>query len=306
MEKPSSVVPDGPLVVGVDESERSRDALALGQQLAEDLPGGLMPVYVHTLEELDALMTGHHPEEVEELVAEHAKAKHAKVRALAAEMGISEVHLRQATSPAAGLHDQAGESNAAIVVIGSSSRSGLGRVLPGGTAERLLSGAPVPVAVAPNSYARRKAAHAVIGVGFDQSPESRKAVGWAAALASRRGASLRLFAVYAPLAFGNVSASGALGMQTVDEVLAKERQVESEELAEALSADVPTESHLFRGDPAKVLVEHSQQLDLLVLGSRGYGPIKSVLLGSVSSYVIRNAYCPVLIVPRGAGGDEAT
>jgi nucleotide-binding universal stress UspA family protein len=277
VETPSSVVPDGPLVIGVDESEGSRDAIALGQQLAEDLAGGQLPVYVHTLQELDALMTGHNPEEVEELVAEHAKAKHAQVRALAAEMGVSEVHVRQATSSAAGLHDQVGESNAALVVIGSSSRSGLGRVLPGGTAERLLSGAPVPVAVAPNGYAGRKAAHEVIGVGFDQSPESRKAVGWAAALASRSGASLRLFAVYAPLAFGNVSAGGALGMQTVDQVLAKERQVESEELAGALSAEVSAESHSFRGDPAKVLVEQSQRLGLLVLGSRGYGPLKSVL-----------------------------
>ena len=306
MDTPPSVVPDGPLVVGVDESERSRDAIALGQQLAEDLPGGLLAVYVHTLEELDALMTGHHPEEVEELVAEHAKAKHAQVRALAAEMGVSEMHLRQATSPAAGLHDQVGESNAALVVIGSSSRSGLGRVLPGGTAERLLSGAPVPVAVAPNGYAGREAGHEVIGVGFDQSPESRQAVGWAAALASRIGASLRLLAVHVPLAFGNVSAGGVYGTQTVNQALAKERQVEGEQLAEALSADVPAESHLFRGDPAKLLAEHSQQLGLLVLGSRGYGPIKSVLLGSVSSYVLRNAHCPVLVVPRGAGGDEAT
>ena len=306
MDTPPSVVPDGPLVVGVDESERSRDAIALGQQLAEDLPGGLFAVYVHTLEELDALMTGHHPEEVEELVAEHAKAKHAQVRALAGEMGVSEVHLRQATSPAAGLHDQVGESNAALVVVGSSSRSGLGRVLPGGTAERLLSGAPVPVAVAPNGYAGREAGHAVIGVGFDQSPESRQAVGWAAALASRIDASLQLLAVHAPLAFGKVSTGGVYGTQTVNQALAKERQVEGEQLAEALSADVPAESHLLRGDPAKLLAEHSQQLGLLVLGSRGYGPIKSVLLGSVSSYVLRNAHCPVLVVPRGAGGDEAT
>jgi nucleotide-binding universal stress UspA family protein len=95
------------------------------------------------------------------------------------------------------------------------------------------------------------------------------------------------------------------GTQTVDQVLAKERQVESEQLAEALSSDVAAESHSFRGDPAKVLVKQSERLGLLVLGSRGYGPIKSVLLGSVSSYVLRNARCPVLVVPRGAGGDEA-
>jgi nucleotide-binding universal stress UspA family protein len=211
VETPSSVVPDGPLIVGVDESERSPDALVLGQRLAEDLPGVLMPVYVHTLEELDALMAGHHPEEVEELVAEHAKAKHQRVRALAKEMGTSDVELRQATSAAAGLHEQAVEADAALVVIGSSNRSGLGRVLPGGTAERLLSGAPVPVAVAPNGYAGRDAGDAVIGVGFDQSPESRRAVGWATALASRSGASLRLLAVHAPLAFGNVPAGGVYG-----------------------------------------------------------------------------------------------
>jgi nucleotide-binding universal stress UspA family protein len=291
--------------VGVDESERSRDAVALGQQLAEDLPGGLIAVYVHTLEELDALMTGHHPEEVEELVAEHAKAKHSQVRALAAEMGVSDVRLRQATSPAAGLHEQAVETGAVLVVTGSSHRSGLGRVLPGGTAERLLSGAPVPVAVAPKGYAAREAGDAVIGVGFDQSPESRQAAGWAAALASRTGASLRLLAVHTPLAFGNVSAGGVYGTQTINQALAKERQVESEQLAEALSADVSAESRSFRGDPAKVLVEQSQHLGLLILGSRGYGPLKSVLLGSASSYVLRNAHCPVLVVPRGAGGNEA-
>ncbi|MGH2973909.1 MAG: universal stress protein [Solirubrobacterales bacterium] len=59
------------------------------------------------------------------------------------------------------------------------------------------------------------------------------------------------------------------------------------------------------GPPAEVLVEHSQQLDLLVLGSRGYGPVKSVLLGSVSSHVLRNAQCPVLVAPRGGNDHQA-
>jgi nucleotide-binding universal stress UspA family protein len=139
VERPRPTVPNGPLVVGVDESERSRDAIALGAQLAQALPGELMLVYVHTLQELDALMTGHDPEEVEQLVAADAGAKQAKAAALAAEMGISQVRLRRATSAAAGLHAQAVESNAGLVVIGPSSRSGLGRVLPGATAGLLLS-----------------------------------------------------------------------------------------------------------------------------------------------------------------------
>jgi nucleotide-binding universal stress UspA family protein len=301
MDQPARAVPDGPLLIGIDETERSRDAIALGQQLALCVPGEPMYVYVHTLEELDALMVGSDLGEVEQLVAGHAQDKLARVRALAAEMGVSDVQLRQATSVAEGLHEQAVESEAALVVIGSSSRSGLGRVLPGGTAERLLSGSPVPVAVAPNAYASREPGRMVIGVGFDRSPEARQAVQWAADLATRSGASLQMLAVHAPTAFGSAVASGTFGTLTVNQALANELKSESEQLSEGLPAELSVDTHVLEGDPAKVLVERSQELGLLVLGSRRYGPVKSVLLGSVSSYVSRSAYCPVLVVPRRAG-----
>ena len=48
-----------------------------------------------------------------------------------------------------------------------------------------------------------------------------------------------------------------------------------------------------------MLADHSAYLDLLVTGSRGYGPLHSVLAGGVSGRVLRNAQCPVIIVPRG-------
>jgi nucleotide-binding universal stress UspA family protein len=259
-----------------------------------------MLVYVHRLQELDALMTGRDPEEVEQLVAEDAGAKQAKVAALAAEMGISQVRLRRATSAAAGLHAQAVESNAALVVIGPSNRSGFGRVLPGGaTAEQLLSGSPFPVAVAPNGYASQEPGRGLIGVGFDDGQEARHAIAWAGDLARRAGSSLQVLAVHAPLPFGNTVVSGAYGTHTVNQVLAQDLRSEAERLAEELSTEVSVE--VPKGDPAKVLIERSQELDLLVLGSRGYGPLKSVLLGSVSSYVLRNAHCPVIVVPRGSG-----
>lgn len=256
-------------------------ALALGQQFGHELPGGLAAVYVHTLEGLEPLMAGQRLEEVEQLVAADASAKHAKVRALAAEIGVSNVAVRQASSAATGLHDQAVESGAALVAIGSSGRSGLGRVLPGGTAERLLSGSPVPVAVAPNGYASREEGRREIGVGFDKSPEAQHAVQWAADLARRSGASLQLLSVHPPIPFGSAVAGGAFGSATVNQVLAQELQAASEQLAEALSSDLSrsVDSHLFRGESGKLLVEHSQPLDLLVLGSRGRGPAKSVLLG---------------------------
>ena len=42
----------------------------------------------------------------------------------------------------------------------------------------------------------------------------------------------------------------------------------------------------------------------MVVGSRGYGPLKAVLLGGVSGQLIRSAACPVIVVPRGAAVDR--
>ena len=58
------------------------------------------------------------------------------------------------------------------------------------------------------------------------------------------------------------------------------------------------------GDPVLVLEqEASRGLDLLVLGARGYGPLRSVLLGSVSTEVVCHSPCPVLVVPRSVEFD---
>jgi nucleotide-binding universal stress UspA family protein len=58
---------------------------------------------------------------------------------------------------------------------------------------------------------------------------------------------------------------------------------------------------LLHGEPAEVLAEGASDVDLLLLGSRGYGPVKGTLLGSVSARVMAAAPCPVMVIPRGAG-----
>jgi nucleotide-binding universal stress UspA family protein len=55
------------------------------------------------------------------------------------------------------------------------------------------------------------------------------------------------------------------------------------------------------GEPVDVLVDLSGRVDLVVCGSRGYGPIQSVLLGGVSHGLLRDSRAPVIVVPRGAG-----
>jgi nucleotide-binding universal stress UspA family protein len=65
-------------------------------------------------------------------------------------------------------------------------------------------------------------------------------------------------------------------------------------------SDVEAETAILDGDPATVLAEQGIDLDLLVVGSRGYGPLRRVFLGGVSGRVIELAPCPVIVVPRGA------
>ena len=82
----------------------------------------------------------------------------------------------------------------------------------------------------------------------------------------------------------------------------------------SLPEDVSARTHRATGDPVELLTARSAQLDMLVMGSRGYGPMRSVLAGGVSGRVLRSAHCPVIIVPRGIeapleslfGGSTAT
>ena len=61
---------------------------------------------------------------------------------------------------------------------------------------------------------------------------------------------------------------------------------------DALDGDIPVETDAFVEDPADVLIRVSEHLDLLVCGSRGYGPLRAVLLGGVSRRLTAEAQCP--------------
>jgi nucleotide-binding universal stress UspA family protein len=90
--------------------------------------------------------------------------------------------------------------------------------------------------------------------------------------------------------------SGPGYILTPDDLEARARK----HLAEtALAAGVPTEPVVVVGAPEQVLAEESETTDLVVVGSRGYGPHRAVLLGSVSGRLVRESACPVLVVPRG-------
>jgi nucleotide-binding universal stress UspA family protein len=68
-------------------------------------------------------------------------------------------------------------------------------------------------------------------------------------------------------------------------------------------AGLPVETVRPQGDAAPCLEEASANLDLLLMGSRGYGALRRVLLGGVSAKLMRSAHSPLLVLPRGAGDD---
>jgi nucleotide-binding universal stress UspA family protein len=198
------------------------------------------------------------------------------------------------------LTELAHDERASLLVVGSTSRGRVDRVLTGSTAERLLHGAPCPVALAPRNYTR--AALRTIAVGFADTPEGQVALASAHALAARFGARLRVIAALHPS--GGLDAAMARGMKPQRSVLLEgrhraETRAALDRALRALPAGVDIEDELHVEDPADALLRVSEHVDLLVCGSRRYGPLRSVLLGGVSRRLVDEAQCPVLVLPRG-------
>jgi len=283
----------GPIVVGVDGRKRSKDALALAATLAEQTGGDLQLVHAHGYGPLEHILGD---DGYRALVRTAFNASFHQVREIVGEGHAREMRAIPDASPAAGLERIAESEEAQMIVVGPSRRAGLGRLRLGGVTERLLSGATVPVAVAPSGYSSGERRLATVGCAFDGSPESRLALDWADALARRSDAQLRVISVHSPIAFGDLGVDGAVSRESTNEALRGE--IEREQL-EAITGR-RAHAVVLTGNPARELARASKETDILVMGSRGYGPVRATLLGGVSQYVIRHASCPVVVCPRGA------
>ena len=201
------------------------------------------------------------------------------------------------------LHEVAEAEDAALLVVGSTTRGTLGRVLPGSTAERLFPDAPCPVAVVPRGW-RACSRLATIGVAFVDTAQGRHALRRAHALARRAKAKLRVLNAIQPraAAFGETQATvGVQPGKGPTEVEGELRAQAERELSEAigeLDDGVPVTADAFLDEPADALVRVSENLDLLVCGSRGYAPLRAVLAGGVSRRLAADAHCPVIVLPR--------
>ena len=285
------------IIVGVDASEHSRDAVAFARELQE-LSGAsvlLAAAYPYSAG-LDgpadpALRAGLEAEAnrlLEELGRTFGEA--VQTRAI------------PDMSPARALHELAEDERAALLIVGSSHRGAAGQVLVGSTAMRLIHGAPCAVAVVPSEYrvVGLEPRFDQVGCALDRSPEAHVALGVAAAAARMRDATLRVIHGFDPTEYATPAVAYAPAYAYARPELERRATAELQRAVDGLPAGVRAEAALVSGDAADVLAAESAGLDLLFVGSRGYGPHRAVLAGSVTQRLLRRAECPVVVLPRGA------
>ncbi len=178
-------------------------------------------------------------------------------------------HVLEADTDAEGLVELALTRGAALIAIAD-----------GPVADRLLRGAPCPVLVVPEGTAALQTR--AIGLAYDARPESRRALFLAEALAKASGATLILMRVAEHGDAGHVA-------EALRHTAAGSR-----------ARGVRAAAQLLVGAPGPALAAAAAHVDLLVMGSRGRGAVRSVLLGSVSRELVDDGCCPVLIAPRTA------
>jgi len=281
----------GPVLVGVP----GEDALALGRWLAEKLGAPLMVAVVHPAPA--ALGSGR--VDAEWVADRHRAAQRVLDEARSALAGAAcEVEMRTVASSSAahGLHDLAEEVKAALVVVGSGKDAPKERLFAGSTAERLLAGSVCPVAVAPARLPADPGGQARIGVAYVDTPDGRAALAEAAVLARQSSTPIRLYTVVVagdpilPFTGGQDAERAFVGTarETYEQALVK---------AAASVPDVEVDWRIPDGDVVETLAELTE-VDVLYCGSRGYGPTRRVLLGGVSSKLMKRARRPVVVVPR--------
>ncbi|MGO9753333.1 MAG: universal stress protein [Solirubrobacteraceae bacterium] len=278
------------IIVGVDEHDGGRDAIALARNLAE-AHSKLTLAHIHA--GFPAIGRGTN-RDFEAIERDRAQALLESARA---ETGIdADLVMRGAPSVGRGLHELARSLDADLLVIGSNRRTVPGRVLIGDDASVALNHAPCAVAIAPSGYARYPHPMREIGVAYNGTAESEHAIAVARKLAEQHGgAKLSAFeAVSLPsYAFVGVPApTEDIVESLVEDAIAR------------ITALGGIEAHAVYGPARKELAVYGASLDLLILGSRDYGPIGRLLHGSTTHELAHTAPCPVLALTRAVRQHE--
>jgi nucleotide-binding universal stress UspA family protein len=296
------------IVVGIDFSESS---VAAATWAARELARDEELILVHVIHDppSPSFLREHYPRET---LLELARAgAEQRLRELGSSIATGLVWTEVRVGPP----DQeiarvASEYEAFLIVLGRhGERAGLRNRL-GTTAERVLAWDAAPVLVMPEEPI---ATPRTILVAIDDSDGAVPVLRWARELAQRFGAKATLLYVVSPQLFSNVSVPVEwLASPTV--TLANQEMLQQAAMAwlRTRIADTASESIMepaaVVGFPGSTILEEAaaRGSDLIVMGSRGKGTTRRLLLGSVSASVLHSATCPVLVVPSERRRMDAT
>jgi nucleotide-binding universal stress UspA family protein len=263
------------VVVGVKELEAGRDALCLARALAS-AKGNLTLAHVQVVAPKPA------PDSGAAGFAARRRDALERLAALRDELQLdAELVCDEAREVRQGLHDIAGAREADLLVISASRHDVIYRDLVGDDAREVLEGAPCAVAVAPVGYADRRGPLRRIGVAYDGSRESERALAVARELAADRHARLS--------AFQAVSGPGHIE-DTIDAEVAQ--------ALERIDRLGGVDAYAEYGEPASELRRYGGSVDLLVLGSHRHSPISRVVGQTTVQRLADEPSCPLLVVER--------
>jgi nucleotide-binding universal stress UspA family protein len=278
-------------MIGVDGRPGGRDAIALAKQLAStDARMTLAHVYGSD----GMLGRGGGVALIAERENSEQMLRHERVA------GSLDAELVTVLGPHVGraLHVVARRQHVDLVVVGTCHRGSLGRVLVGNDALATLNGAPCAVAIAPAGYERHVSELATLGVGEDASPESALALAAALEVAERHGAAVRVLSVVSLRSLPSDRPVPSEWTAATERLIREERS--------RLDAIAGVEGDAVYGEPSDELDSLSESVDLLVVGSRGYGPLGRLMSGSTSNYLARHVHCPLLVLRRPKSTSEPT
>ncbi len=297
------------IAAGVDGYPEGRDAVVLGAALAGATHAELMLIAVHP----DPLVLPHEMN-WKSLKAQAEEILHELRDSLAPG---SRTVVETDLSAARGLQRVVDREHRDLLVVGSSRRAPAGHVRIGKRARQLLCHFQSALAVAPRGIHEQGDVRITrVGVGYDGGPEAQAALALAAEIATGSGAELRVRgvvddriralgwsrigtgAVIDPTPGWSAVGSGGVTEEWDEQVESSEKSLRSQLEGSIAETGATANGELVRGRPATALLELSEQVDLLVIGSRRWGPVARLVLGSTGEAVLHDASCSVLVVPR--------
>ncbi len=187
-------------------------------------------------------------------------------------------------SAAHALQETASDTGAGLILVGSTHRGAVGRITLGTTADRVLDRAPCPVVVVPRGFRDDGTSPQRVGVAFVDTEGGRSALRAGAAIAHGTGASLIAYTVIEPHTH---EADRERAESAVERAIAD------------IAGDLHAEARVLTDGGVEALAAQSRQLDFLVRGCRGRGPVRPPLAFELPSKLAARTACPFVIVPPG-------